>query len=56
MKRPDELKARETGIVVFQSREQLPLKLYSNNYTLGSFLVKNENMEVIGVGIVKTLN
>ena len=56
VKRPDELKARETGIVVFQSREQLPLKLYNNNYTLGSFLVKNENLEVIGVGIVKTLN
>lgn len=56
VRRPDELKARETGIIVFQSREALPLKLYSNDYTLGSFLVKNENLDVIGVGIVKTLN
>ena len=55
-KKPDELKHRETGIIIFQSREKLPLKLYSKDYTLGSFLIKNETGDVIGVGIVKNLN
>lgn len=56
VKRPDELKAKETGVICFQSREKLYLKLYCNDYTLGSFLLKNENSKVIGVGIVKNLN
>lgn len=55
-KKPNELKHRETGIIIFQSREKLPLKLYSKDYTLGSFLIKNETGDVIGVGIVKNLN
>lgn len=54
-KRPEKLKKGDTGMVVFQSRVKLPLKLYSQDYTLGSFLIKNENESVIGVGIVKNL-
>ena len=54
-KRPESLKKGDTGIVVLQSRGKLPLKLYSQDYTLGSFLIKNELEKVIGVGIVKNL-
>lgn len=54
-RRPDKLNKGDTGIVVFQSREKLPLKLYSNDYTLGSFLIKDQEESIIGVGIIKGL-
>lgn len=54
-RRPEKLKKGDTGIVIFQSREKLPLKLYSNDYTLGSFLIKTPDSGIIGVGIIKGL-
>ena len=54
-RRPEKLQKGDTGIVIFQSREKLPLKLYSNDYTLGSFLLKDLEKGIIGVGIIKGL-
>ena len=55
-KNPEALNARETGMVALYSRNKINMTLYSENYKMGSFVLKDkETKKTIGVGIVKSL-
>ena len=56
LKHPEKIVKNDTAIVNVEFRDHVPLMLYSKNYKLGSFLIKNtEDSTTIGIGIVKTL-
>jgi len=53
---PEVLNSRETGIVALYSRNKINMTLYSENYKMGSFILKDkETNSPIGIGIVKSI-
>ena len=53
---PENLNARETGMVALYSRNKINMTLYSENYKMGSYILKDkETKKPIGVGIIKSL-
>ena len=48
--------SRETGMVALYSRNKINMTLYSENYKMGSYILKDkETKKPIGVGIIKSL-
>jgi len=53
---PEVLNSRETGIVALYSRNKINMTLYSENYKMGSCVLKDkETNSPIGIGIVKSI-